>query len=180
MYEGQVEGDLPHGEGAYTFANGTVYVGQFHQGHMHGEGKFEFPETASYDHDEYFPPGMSQPDKLRIPAGALEALLLNGKFYRPSLVVPEEPPAGEEGAGEEGGAQSKPGTAESAGGGDAESAGPPREQKAGEDALDATAATTESERGAADGADAGEKAAPLATAEAAAAPADDAPAPAPA
>jgi len=170
VYEGQVEGDLPHGEGAYTFANGTVYVGQFHQGHMHGEGKFEFPETASYDHDEYFPPGMSQPDKLRIPAGALEALLLNGKFYRPSLVVPEEPPAGEEGAseegaGEEGGAQSKPGTAESAGGGDA-----------GEDALNATAATTESERGAADGANAGEKA--PAPAEAAAAPAEEAPAPA--
>ncbi|KAJ1470918.1 hypothetical protein T484DRAFT_3567268 [Baffinella frigidus] len=66
-YAGAFENDLPHGEGKYQFANGTIYEGQFHAGRMHGEGKFSFPETAAYDHDEYLPPGMTQPDRLRIP-----------------------------------------------------------------------------------------------------------------
>lgn len=40
---------------------------QFMKGKMHGEGKFIFPDGASYDNDEYLAPGLSIPDKLRIP-----------------------------------------------------------------------------------------------------------------
>eukprot|EP00960_Hanusia_phi_P077906 768754-Hanusia_phi.AAC.2 len=46
VYEGDLEDNLPHGEGTYRFASGTVYEGQFRAGRIHGEGKFEFPEDA--------------------------------------------------------------------------------------------------------------------------------------
>jgi len=32
--------------GRYTFSNGSVYVGEFARGRMHGEGHFEFQEVC--------------------------------------------------------------------------------------------------------------------------------------
>jgi len=32
--------------GRYTFSNGSVYVGEFARGRMHGEGQFEFQEVC--------------------------------------------------------------------------------------------------------------------------------------
>ncbi|EKX31908.1 hypothetical protein GUITHDRAFT_91126 [Guillardia theta CCMP2712] len=90
VYEGDFEANLPHGEGTYRFASGTVYEGQFRAGRIHGEGKFEFPEDAVYDDQEYLPPGLSIPEKLRIPGGQTPGQFVNGKFVEPSLVEVEE------------------------------------------------------------------------------------------
>jgi len=55
------------GPGTYTYLNNTVYTGQFVKGKMQGKGTFTFPGDAVYDNDEYLAPGLSIPEKLRIP-----------------------------------------------------------------------------------------------------------------
>jgi len=43
-----------------------------------------------YDDQEYLPPGLSIPEKLRIPGGQIPGQFSNGKFVQPSLVEVEE------------------------------------------------------------------------------------------
>ena len=38
LYEGELKNGIPSGEGKYTFADGSYYVGSFKEGHYHGEG----------------------------------------------------------------------------------------------------------------------------------------------
>lgn len=47
-YEGEFKKGLPHGEGAYTWANGNVYKGVFKKGKKEGKGKLVF-KTATKD-----------------------------------------------------------------------------------------------------------------------------------
>merc|ERR1740133_378744 len=39
QYEGQWRGDLQQGKGELSWADGRAYVGQFHQGKFHGQGR---------------------------------------------------------------------------------------------------------------------------------------------
>lgn len=38
LYSGTIKGGLPHGTGVLRFANRDLYIGQFSEGNMHGEG----------------------------------------------------------------------------------------------------------------------------------------------
>ena len=51
-YEGEFEAGLPHGEGVYTWADGSVYKGPFRRGLQHGRGTYtslEDGELQSYE-----------------------------------------------------------------------------------------------------------------------------------
>ena len=47
-YEGDWEEDLMHGEGTYTFTNGSKYTGQWIKGQRHGDGKIEYLDGSYY------------------------------------------------------------------------------------------------------------------------------------
>jgi hypothetical protein len=40
VYEGEFEGNLPHGHGLLTYYNGSIYSGAFHMGKKHGFGTY--------------------------------------------------------------------------------------------------------------------------------------------
>lgn len=75
---------------------------------------------AAYDNDEYLAPGLSFPEKLRIPAGALNADFVEGKFYKPSLFAPKA--GGSEEVAAEGVAPQEGAAEEAAAAGDASAA----------------------------------------------------------
>lgn len=47
-FDGTVERGWYETEGTYTYANGTVYKGQFRHSEFHGKGKLIFPEGGEY------------------------------------------------------------------------------------------------------------------------------------
>ena len=42
-YEGEKQGNWPHGKGRYTYPDGTYYEGEFFKGEFHGSGKIIYP-----------------------------------------------------------------------------------------------------------------------------------------
>ena len=41
-YEGDMVEDFYHGNGKYTFEDGTIFIGSFSKGHFHGKGKLTY------------------------------------------------------------------------------------------------------------------------------------------
>jgi hypothetical protein len=48
-YEGEFEGNCPHGQGRYFFAKGDIYTGQFTQGKITGRGRYQFTNGETYE-----------------------------------------------------------------------------------------------------------------------------------
>jgi hypothetical protein len=53
-YDGEWDGDKPHGRGAMTFANGDSYTGEFVDGRMHGKGSFHYVSQEGRKYDGEF------------------------------------------------------------------------------------------------------------------------------
>ncbi|KAI3445644.1 hypothetical protein Pfo_002309 [Paulownia fortunei] len=51
VYLGAFKGMIPHGEGKYTWSDGTVYEGDWEEGKMTGKGKIFWPSQATYEGD---------------------------------------------------------------------------------------------------------------------------------
>ncbi|RYR64605.1 hypothetical protein Ahy_A03g010680 isoform A [Arachis hypogaea] len=49
VYVGKIKGILPHGNGKYTWSDGTVYEGDWVDGKMTGKGLIIFPSGAKYE-----------------------------------------------------------------------------------------------------------------------------------
>ena len=49
LYEGEGEGDTPHGYGAETYPDGSSYEGQFNQGQRSGLGTYYFTSGRIYE-----------------------------------------------------------------------------------------------------------------------------------
>jgi len=50
-YVGEVKGirgDIPHGQGTHTIADGTKYIGEWKDGMMHGQGTYTLKGGAQY------------------------------------------------------------------------------------------------------------------------------------
>jgi hypothetical protein len=43
-----IHNDMPHGQGVFTYADGSVYTGPFSFGKMEGQGKLVFPNNDTY------------------------------------------------------------------------------------------------------------------------------------
>lgn len=48
VYEGEFEGNLPHGHGLLTYYNGSIYSGAFQRGKKHGFGSYRWSDGNVY------------------------------------------------------------------------------------------------------------------------------------
>ena len=47
-YVGEFKDDFPHGQGTYTYASGNKYVGEWELGKYHGQGTFTWANGGKY------------------------------------------------------------------------------------------------------------------------------------
>ena len=51
VYRGTWHDDLPHGQGDYLAADGSIYQGQWHAGQRHGSGRYQDQDGSIYEGD---------------------------------------------------------------------------------------------------------------------------------
>uniref|UniRef100_A0ACD5Y4E7 Uncharacterized protein n=1 Tax=Avena sativa TaxID=4498 RepID=A0ACD5Y4E7_AVESA len=51
FYQGDLRGDLPHGQGKFLWTDGSMYEGAWRRGRAAGRGKFSWPSGATYEGD---------------------------------------------------------------------------------------------------------------------------------
>jgi 1-phosphatidylinositol-4-phosphate 5-kinase len=51
FYQGDLRGDLPHGQGKFLWTDGSMYEGAWARGRAAGRGKFSWPSGATYAGD---------------------------------------------------------------------------------------------------------------------------------
>ncbi|KAK1628898.1 hypothetical protein QYE76_003213 [Lolium multiflorum] len=51
FYQGDLRGDLPHGQGKFLWTDGSMYEGAWARGRAAGRGKFSWPSGATYEGD---------------------------------------------------------------------------------------------------------------------------------
>nr|XP_023686995.1 radial spoke head 10 homolog B-like isoform X1 [Paramormyrops kingsleyae] len=70
-YDGEMRGDLFHGEGTAYFLGGNTYKGMFAEGYMHGRGLYTWADGVIYEGDFV----------LNVPTGYAKYTWLDGSWY---------------------------------------------------------------------------------------------------